>query len=306
VLLIPTRGAAQGAAQVQSFDDLGLRINLGDELQVNDQSGLRTRGRLIRLTRGEIVLQTDAGEKRFTSDSVREVALRSHSLRRTALIGAGVFAILGVVATCAHERGDNCVLVGSLGAAPIGAGAGLAAGALLPRMRTIYRAPPQTRAPDAASRADGQVQGTMLEELALRVNLDDQLQVEDQSGARVTGRLVHLTADEMTLLTDAGERRFRRELVRHVAVRRRPLRQAVLAGAGVGAAAGAIAACTGSSREECVDAPIMAGALGAGVGLAVGALLHTTTVVYPETRPRTMVAPLISRDVVGVRVDLRW
>jgi len=50
----------------------------------------------------------------------------------------------------------------------------------------------------------------------------------------------------------------------------------------------------------------MAGAFGAGLGLAVGALIHKTTIVYPEPEKRTFVVPAISRDAVGVRVSRRW
>ena len=302
LLLAPSQGSAQ---TLGSFDDLALRINLGDELQIEDQSGSRTRGRLIRLTRDEIVIQTEAGEKRFTSETVREVALRGHSLRKSALVGAGVFAALGVAATCAHEGGGNCVMVGALGAAPIGAGAGLAMGAAIPRMKSVYRAP-EGGAPVPPSRAARGGQASLLEDLALRVNLGDEVRVEDRSGARTTGRLTRLTADEITVHTGAGDVRFTRETVRQVALRDQPLRMAVLVGAGAGAAAGAVAACTGSSREECVDATIMAGALGAGLGLAVGALLHRTTTVYPEAPKQVLVFPVLSRGAVGVRIWLDW
>src|SRR3989304_5341034 len=91
------------------------------------------------------------------------------------------------------------------------------------------------------------------DDLPLRVNLDDQLRVEDQSGVKATGRLTRLTADEITIHTDAGEKHFTREAVRQVAVRRRPLRLAVLIGAGAGAVTGAVLACTGPDREECAD-----------------------------------------------------
>jgi len=241
----------------------------------------------------------------ITSDTVREVAMRGHSLRTGALIGTGVFAVLGALAVCSHEGGGDCIIVGPLGAAPVGAGAGLAMGALISRMRTIYRAP-ESRASVPGSRAASGVHARLLEDLALRVNLDDQLRVEDQSGVRTTGRLTRLTADEITIHTDAGEKHFRRETVRQIAVRHQPLRMAVLIGAGAGAAAGAIAACTGSRREECADAPILAGAFGAGLGLAAGALMHRTTIVYPEAEKRTRILPVISRDAVGVRVSLYW
>jgi len=172
-------------------------------------------------------------------------------------------------------------------------------------MRTVYRAP-ENRASVPSSRAASGVQASLLEDLALRVNLDDQLRVEDQSGSTTTGRLTHLTADEITLQTAVGEKHFTRETVRQVAVRRQSLRMAVLIGAGTGAATGAVAACTGPEREECADAPIIAGALGAGLGLAVGALIHKTAIVYPETQRRRFVVPVISRDAVGVQVSRRW
>ncbi len=300
-LLAPSQAAAQA---LQSFEDLALRINLDDQLQVEDQSGAKATGRLTRLTREEIALQTDAGEKRFARDAVREVALRGHPLRTGALIGTAVFAVLGAVANCSHEGNDACVAVGSLAAAPIGAGVGLAVGALVPRMKTIYRS---AESPAPAPRAGGGgVQASLLEDLGLRVNLDDQLRIEDQSGGRTSGRLTRLTADDITILTSGGEKHFTRDTVRQVAVRHHPLRPAVLIGAGVGAVAGAIAGCTGEDREECADAPIMVGALGAGVGLAVGALTHKTRVVYPEAQTRTAVWPMISRDAVGVRVSRSW
>jgi hypothetical protein len=297
VLLAPCHGAAQA---VQSFEDLALRVNLDDQLQVEDQSGVKATGRLTRLTRDKITIQTDASEKGFSSDTVREVAVRGHSLRKGALIGAGVFAVLGAVAVSRHGNAG----AGALGAAPIGAGVGLTIGALTSQMRTIYRAP-ENRASVPRSRDAIGVQASLLEDLALRVNLDDQLLVEDQSG-RTTGRLTRLTADEITIQTDAGEKHFTRETVRRVAVRHQPLRMATLIGAGTGAALGALAACTGPERSECADGPILLGGLGAGVGVAVGALIHRTTIVYPEPEKRTFVVPAISRDAVGVRVSLHW
>ena len=43
MLLAPSQGSAQ---TLQSFEDLALRVNLDDQLQVEDQSGVRTTGRL--------------------------------------------------------------------------------------------------------------------------------------------------------------------------------------------------------------------------------------------------------------------
>ncbi|MBI3401254.1 MAG: hypothetical protein HY048_07510 [Acidobacteria bacterium] len=289
------------AQPLQSFKDLALRVNLDDRLRVEDQSGVKTTGRLTRLTRDDITIQTDAGEKHSTSEQVRNVALRAHSLGKSALIGAGVFAVLGEVAVARNGNAGAA----PVGAAVLGAGAGLAIGALIPHMKTIYRAA-EHGASVPLSRDPIGARTSLLEDLALRVNLDDQLRVEDQSGGRTTGRLTGLTADEIMVQTAAGETHFTRETIRQVAVRRQPIRAAVLIGAGAGAALGAAIACTGAEREECVDGPIMVGALGAGLGLAVGALIHRTTIVYPEPEKRTVVSPAISRNAVGVRISRRW
>lgn len=259
------------------------------------------------LTRDAIAIQTEAGEKRFTRDTVRAVAVRGHALRKGALIGAGVFAALGAWECWGRNHGTsrNCASWPLLDAVLIGAPLGLVAGELIPEMHTIYGAS-ANRLSISPSRDTIGAQASLLEDLALRVNLNDQLRVDDRSGVGTTGRLTRLTADEITLQTAAGEKHFTRESVRQVAVRRQPLRMAVLIGAGVGAATGAVAACTGPDREECADAPIMAGAFGAGLGLGVGALIHRTTIVYPEPEKRTFIVPAISRGAVGVWVSRRW
>jgi len=156
------------------------------------------------------------------------------------------------------------------------------------------------------------------ENLALRVNLDDRLRVEDQAGVTATGRLTRLTRDDLTIQTDAGEKHFSRDKVREVAARvglaigafipqmktiYRAGEHAVLIGAGAGAALGAVVACTGADRSECVDGPLM---LGAGLGLAVGALIHRTTVVYPEPEKRTEVSRAIWRNAAGIWISRRW
>ena len=107
ILLAPSQSSAQ---TLQSFEDLALRVNLDDRLRVEDQSGVRTTGRLTQLTRETIVIQTEAGEKRFTRDTVRAVAVRGHALRKGALIGAGALAAVGAWACWGrnHETSTNC------------------------------------------------------------------------------------------------------------------------------------------------------------------------------------------------------
>ncbi|MGE0702488.1 MAG: hypothetical protein AB7P22_00985 [Vicinamibacterales bacterium] len=300
-LILAAPGHASAQVVVQAFEDLALRVNLDDHLRVQDESGRQAAGRLTSLTPDEIAILTESGERRFTHGTVREVAVRGYALKRGALIGAVVFAVLGVAAMCAHGE-ENCALIGSLAAAP-GAGVGLAVGALVPRMRPVYRGSTDRVSEPASA---GGVQAGFLSDLALRANLDDQIEVEDRSGVRTIGRLTHLAGNEIAVRTDVGEKRFTRDTVRQVAVRRRPLRMAVLVGAGAAATAAAVAACKGPDREECADAPMLAAGLGAGLGLAVGAVIHRTAVVYPEPDRKVFVLPLISRDAVGVRVSRRW
>jgi hypothetical protein len=38
----------------------------------------------------------------------------------------------------------------------------------------------------------------------------------------------------------------------------------------------------------------------------VGALIHKTTIVYPESERRTVIVPVIARGAVGVQVSRRW
>src|SRR6187399_113476 len=87
VLLAPSFGIAQS---LQSFQDLALRVNLDDRLRIEDQSGARATGRLKGLTREEVVIQTEAGERRFTSATVHEIVVRRNTRRTGVLIGAGV------------------------------------------------------------------------------------------------------------------------------------------------------------------------------------------------------------------------
>jgi hypothetical protein len=223
-------------------------VNLEDQLRVQGASGAATTGRLTHLTRNEIVIQTDAGQKRFTSDAVKAVALRGHPLRGGTLIGAGAFAVLGAVAICARREASNCAIAGSLGAAPIGAGVGLSSGALIPRMKPIYRAadnPTSTPAPGAVRASP-----SLLEDLALHVNLDDQLSVEDQSGIERSGRLIDLTADEVTIHTATGDHHFMRATLRQIAVRRQHLRLGTLIGGGTGAIYGAVSECRGGAHDD--------------------------------------------------------
>lgn len=296
-LLAPSTLSAQ---TLTSFGELPLRLNLDDRVRVVDQSGAAVTGRLMRLTRDVLAIQVDATEKELPGAMVRAVAVPRHPLGKGALIGAGVFAILGVVACVRHDETSECG-IGPIAAAPLGAALGMAVGAGITRMKTIYRAPATgSAAPPSPAPADP------ADDLALRVNLDDQIRVEDRAGERVAGRLTRLTADAITIQTRDGERQFARATIHRIEVRRHPIRSAVLIGAGVGAVLGALAACTGDDTSECPDGAIFGGAGGAAAGLAVGSLIHKTTVVHLEAERRAVLWPVISRESIGVGARVTW
>jgi hypothetical protein len=132
----------------------------------------------------------------------------------------------------------------------------------------------------------GAAQTASFRELALRVNLEDRLKVEDLSGVTTTGRLVGLTGTEIVLETHAGKRRFGPN-VASIAVRPHAMREVVLIGAGLGALGGLVAACSRAEREECGDAALILGAAGAGAGVVVGALRPGWRTVYSAGRAAT-------------------
>jgi hypothetical protein len=86
------------------------------------------------LTGETLTLDTDRGERRFTSATIRTVAARRYSLGRGALIGFGVLTIAAVSAPNCRSNPD-CQ---PLAAGAMGAGLGLAVGALMPRMAPVY------------------------------------------------------------------------------------------------------------------------------------------------------------------------
>ena len=105
-------------------------------------------------------------------------------------------------------------------------------------------------------------------DLPLRINGDNQVRVVDQSGARITGRVVRFGRDGLTITTDVG--------------------------------------CAHVSDPKCGDGVIMIGGLGAGVGAIIGAVLHSSTVVDPDNEARVSVSPAILRGGAGLRATLRF
>lgn len=282
-------------AQTTPLGRLGPWINLDDQIRVTGADGEQVTGRLVGLTHDDLVVRTPAGQRRFSAD-VRAIAVRRRPLRTPILVGAGAGVAAGVAAACTgsdrSECADGPLILGALGAG-VGAVYGL--------VRARWQAVP----PVAAGRETMPAwQPGPLDELALRVNVGDRVQVTDESGIRSNGRVVRLTGRELGLETTQGDVSLSAGRVREVRVRRYPMR----IGALVGAAAMTIAlAASPHCRSEDSDCqPLAALPIGAGVGGAVGALIPRMAPVFRASQAQAAVVPVVGRGRYGVGASLRW
>ena len=131
------------------------------------------------------------------------------------------------------------------------------------------------------------------EDLALRITIDDQVRIHDQLGGNVSGRLTRLTRDAITILTNAGEKRFTGDAVRAVDVRDHALGKGALVGAASFAVLGAVAG-NGSVSG--------AAAIGAGLGAAIGSVVPTRRTIFRTSESAASVQR--PRDSAGAGPDL--
>jgi hypothetical protein len=139
---------------------------------------------------------------------------------------------------------------------------------------------------------------TSFAELPLRINRDDHVRVVDQSGAKVTGRVVSFGRDGLSIATDGGERRFADESVRRVDRRGQSKARGALIGAGALLVVGLVG-CPEDSAKGC---PVFAALLwGAPMGTLVGAWVPSWHAVYRAPANR---APANARAARGDQVSL--
>ncbi len=136
--------AAASAQPVDRFADLALRVNVGDAVTVEVQSGVPVTGRLVRITAEQIaVAGPDARERVFVAAEVQRVRRRGDGLGNGFRIGA----FIGGAAGCAVSgvfsgefRAADC-MQGALIFAAAGAGLGLALDAMHSGSTTVFSAP---------------------------------------------------------------------------------------------------------------------------------------------------------------------
>lgn len=295
-LALPTAACAQ---QVKSFHDLPLRIDRGDQIRVADQLGAKISGRVVSFGRDGLTLQNDGGVQTFSEAAVRRVDRAGSSKARGALIGAGVFALVGAaVCDSSASVGAACPLVFGLA---FGGPLGALAGAWTPSMRVVFRA---SSAP-AGARADTSrdAKASFMEDLGMAVNLGDRVSVETVSGETSTGILSWLGDDGFGIAVggDAQPKDYTRETVRRVSVMRGHAKVGTLVGF-----VAFSALCLPDAGSEWPDALALCGGPGAGIGALVGGLSVKRRVVYPTRAVRLSVGPAMVHHRVGVRAVYRF
>jgi hypothetical protein len=149
------------------------------------------------------------------------------------------------------------------------------------------------------------------DELRFVVRPGDTVTVTDSSGRQAKGRLAHLSANSLALMTRDGERQFGQFDVRTVARRRHGnLGVGAIAGLVSGAALATVLATQGDcycGPEVYVWMAGLLGGVGSGIGVAVSAMTWRNQVIFdrPSSPPmKVTVSPMIAPDRKGVRMAI--
>jgi len=139
-----SRVEAQGVAS--SFDQLGVLVKPGDSITVVEVGGSEIKGRVARLSRDRLTLQTAAGTRELGEPEVTLIRhRRGDSLKNGAIIGAiaGIaYFVTGAALLGDTDGGDVIVgtaIAGGLLSAGMGAAAGAGIDALITHQQVIYR-----------------------------------------------------------------------------------------------------------------------------------------------------------------------
>jgi len=163
-------GAANAGAQSPPSDTLsGTGLARGTIIRITDLSGAVVKGKLVELTPTSVRVKAGRSVKELRESDIRAIdKRREDSVLNGALIGLGVGLAAGVVAaygTCDHPDSE-CEAIANAVFIPIGAGGGLAAGALIDagmhRFDTVFRARTSARSWFWAPVVSGERKGVMV------------------------------------------------------------------------------------------------------------------------------------------------
>jgi hypothetical protein len=124
-----------------TFDQLRLIVGKGDLVTVLDQTGTRSRGRIIDVRTDQLVIDTGGSARSWSADELREIRRRTKdSVLNGAIIGAAISGGLTSLAYLDNEcRGDPVCAKAVVVYAVLGAAAGAGIDALIHANRLIYR-----------------------------------------------------------------------------------------------------------------------------------------------------------------------
>lgn len=147
-LAMPALALAQAQKPENNWDNLN-RLQVGQKIQIVDTEMKRHEGTFLAYGADAVSIRTSRGDQGFPRDKVVRVSNREKSKRlRNALIGAAIGAgaglAIGALADRAFtETGERDKMKKFL--TPIAAGAGAGIGAGFASYETIYRAPKRTK-----------------------------------------------------------------------------------------------------------------------------------------------------------------
>jgi hypothetical protein len=130
------------AQTVATFEDLPLRLNVGDTVTIDTHAGQAWHGRILRITPDRIVLGTQGRDVTLTAPQVHTVSSCCDAVSNGGLIGLGVGGLIAGLILVREDEGLSGGAIGFMGiCGAIGMAAGIGFDAMDSREVPIYRAP---------------------------------------------------------------------------------------------------------------------------------------------------------------------
>jgi hypothetical protein len=148
---------------------------------------------------------------------------------------------------------------------------------------------------------------TSFDQLSVLVDRGDKVRVTPSSGKPFSGRIVGLSASELTLRVGDELRRLKEADVSAIRHRRQDsLRNGALWGLGAGATAGMVA-CGRCHIGPGLAVAALYGGLGAGIGVGIDALIEGKVTVFEGLgKSRVVLRPQLTPSHKGATVSVQW
>ena len=161
---------------------------------------------------------------------------------------------------------------------------------------------------DARESVRAQGPATSFDQLSVLVDRGDKVRVTPSSGKPFSGRIMGLSASELTLRVGDQLRVLKEPDVSTIRHRRQDsLRNGALWGLGAGATAGMVA-CGRCHIGPGLGVAALYGGLGAGIGVGIDALIEGNVTVFEgrRTKGRIVLRPQLTPSHKGATVSVQW